>query len=162
MVERKTQDEKKAPAPKKAATDEVHVIKYMGTSHVFVLPKGDQIGGELPSGTPNEVRWDIETHHIAEVSGWSEAQLSALLDCQETDPHNPTKTFKVFLDVTDKERVPASKGQVMWRGAKSTIGITQDLPRQDTDFEVINSGGGVSTGADVTAEPSTADPAVST
>lgn len=138
---------------KKAEADGGTRIKYMGGVHRRVIEKGDTIGGELPDGVPSTVVWDINNHHIADISDWSETQLTALTEYG---------SGKEFVDVTGQERVAPSLGQQMWRGARphAKLDPTVDLPTVDT----ADVGPGAPSGASIegNAGGGTPDPARST
>lgn len=94
-------------------------IKYMGTSDIHRLEKGENFGGQLSkeAALDRDIEWNWENNHIIDTDEEPYKDLSAdvlslLLD--------PSITHGEFRDVTDLKRVPTNGAQQMWRGAKKT------------------------------------------
>lgn len=91
------------------------LIKYMGTSHVRRIDKGETWQGRLADPTEHDLVWDLDNHHVIDVEELlSDDAVELLLEDEE------------FKDVTDLKRIPASEGQKLWRGVKErTVNPTQ-------------------------------------
>lgn len=83
-------------------------IKYMGSSHVHRLLKGDNFGGRLATPLPQEVRFDRSNDWIVDSNevGLSPEAVSILV----TDPD--------FRDVTGEEKLPLNKHQKIFLAMK--------------------------------------------
>lgn len=83
-------------------------IKFMGTSHVRRIDKGETWDGRLAEATTVDVVFDDDNNHVIDTEelGLSPEAVELLLE----DQH--------FKDVTDLKRIPASAGDKLWRGVK--------------------------------------------
>jgi hypothetical protein len=149
-----------APEPTPAPVEtESQLIKYMGSSDVRVIEKGDTFDGQLPDGVESTLTWDWGNYHIVDVkaAGWSDEAVELLLDDE-------------FEDVTGKKKVPPNMAQILWRGAKPHKKIAPDekLASVDTglvtDAEAAHQPGwiGRSSGAASTGGAAVPSPATST
>jgi hypothetical protein len=94
-------------------------IKYLGSSHVRRLEKGEDFGGRLKEPLSQDIEWNLDNNHLIDTDelGLSDAALELLLEDEE------------FKDVSDLDRIPTSLGQQLWRGAKKTSKDAQgDIP----------------------------------
>jgi hypothetical protein len=100
-------------------------IKYMGSSHVHYLDKGENFGERLATPLAKRVEWNLENGHLVDADqvGLSAEAVKLL-----------TEAPSEFKDVTGMERVPTSLGQQIWQGAKKSEYDAQgDVPALDQD-----------------------------
>lgn len=97
-------------------------IKYLGTSHVRELLKGEDWNGRLSDGLSKDVRWSIDNHYLVdtEEAGLSESAVELLLEDKE------------FKDVSDAERIPVSAAEDLWHGVRDKS-YAKDDPRVAAD-----------------------------
>jgi len=83
-------------------------LKYMGTSDLRDINKGDTFGGRLPDGLSVYVKWDASNNWIVDTDalGLSADEVELIL------------TEDNFKDVTDLKRVPTNEHQRMFLGMK--------------------------------------------
>jgi hypothetical protein len=84
-------------------------IKYMGSSHIRSIPKGESFGGRLAEPTTKDLEfnqdnfWVIDTEDVE----LSEDAVALLLE----DPE--------FKDVSEMKRIPVNKHQAIFQAMKS-------------------------------------------
>lgn len=85
-------------------------IKFMGSSHVHNLAKGDDFGGRLSEGLSSDVTFNKENNWVvdSEEAGLSEEAVKILTESGD------------FKDVTDLKSVPANEHQKIFLGMGST------------------------------------------
>lgn len=136
-------------------------VKYMGAADIRIINAGDDFGGTLQKGLPATLRWDWKNRHIVDVeaAGLSKVQIEVLLDYE--GPEGPE-----FRDVTNDERIPVNRAQMLWRGAKPDARLSEDeeLPGVDTAelTDEERKRNPTWSGGSVTSEPVTPDPAGTT
>lgn len=84
-------------------------LKYMGSSHVHTLEKGDDFSGRLSEGIPKTVVFDQSNNWVvdSEESGLSEEAIKILTDVGD------------LKDVSDLKTIPANEHQKIFLGMKS-------------------------------------------
>lgn len=112
-------------------------IKYMGTSDVRTLSKGEDFDGALApeAALTTDLRWDEDNRFTIDTTDdklkdvpaefWTE--LLAYGDGE-------------FKDVSGLKRIPPSEGQKLWRGAKAPVEnphveVADDSESTDSDNE---------------------------
>lgn len=85
-------------------------IKFMGSSHVHTLGKGDDFGGQLSEGLSKDVTFNRENNWVVDTddAGLSEAAVKVLTDSGD------------FKDVSDLDRIPVNEHQKLFLGMKGT------------------------------------------
>lgn len=90
-------------------------IKYMGTSDVRRLEKGETFNGQLSDelALPVDLQWDDDNHFVINTD-----------DDKFSDVDDEFWTLLLeegeFKDVSDLKRIPPSEGQKLWRGMKES------------------------------------------
>ena len=92
-------------------------LKYMGSSHVHTLDKGDNFGGRLSEGLSSDVSFSRDNAWIVdtEEAGLSQEAVDVLTESGD------------FKDVTDAKRIPTNLHQQIFLGmAKSEASDSAD------------------------------------
>lgn len=76
-------------------------IKFMGSSHIHTLEKGDNFGGRLGEGIPKKVVFDTDNSWVVDAAevGLTDAAVDVLIESGD------------FKDVTGMERIPTNLHQ---------------------------------------------------
>lgn len=87
------------------------IVKYMGSSDVRRLEKGETFGGQLSKedALAVDLQWDWDNDHLLdldEVEGLSDEVIELILE--EGD----------FKDVSEHKRIPLNEAQKLWKGMK--------------------------------------------
>lgn len=113
-------------ADNKKSTAAVHV-KYMGTSDVRRIEKGDTFGGRFlgEASVPKTVEWNWDNYHVVDVSeaGWSSDLVDAL--CGEQFSFGD-HTGPEFERVDISQPVKPNMAQVLFRGARPNKKLAHD------------------------------------
>jgi hypothetical protein len=122
------------PTKEKAKTSG-RKIKYVGSSHVRRLDKGEDFGGRLAKPLEKKVEWNFANNHIVDAgeAGLSDAAVELLLEQQadmfdsgqydEDDPEQPTdentiQTLPEFVDVSNEDVIQPSLAQQIYLGVR--------------------------------------------
>lgn len=102
-------------------------IKFMGSSHEHKLRKGDDFGGQLSEGLPNEVKFNRENNWVvdSDEAGLSEDAVKILVKTED------------FKDVSDLKRVPTNVHQQVFLGMPKSEG--GDDEGDEGDEQVLGS-----------------------
>lgn len=103
------------------------LVKYMGTSDIHTLQKGEDFDGQLRDGLPKDLVFDKSNKWVVDVSDLSEEAVTLLLEVSDGTPNG-----KEFRDVTGLKRVPSNRHQQIFLGHKASEEPERALPDEVT------------------------------
>lgn len=105
-------------------------VKYMGTADEVAIAKGDDLGGRLAEGIPQEIRFNASNNWVVDVDD-SDVRSILLEDGDR------------FKDVSSLKRIPSNEHQKTFLGHRSS----ESAEEPSEVSESGNAGGSSATGA---------------
>lgn len=109
-------------------------VKYMGTSDVHTLEKGEDWDGRLAEGLKSDLVFDKSNKWTVDVSDLSDDAVELLLEDKAS-----------FKDVTGLARIPSNAHQQMFLGHKATA-EANDENQNPSGSSGADAGGGTTVG----------------
>lgn len=98
------------------------LIKYMGTSDVHVLEKGEDWDGRLAQGLKSDLVFSKANKWVVDASDLSDDAVELLLEDKDS-----------FKDVTGMSRIPSNSHQQMFLGHKQTVEADAPAKTEESD-----------------------------
>lgn len=113
------------------------LVKYMGSSHVRVLEKGEDFDGRLADPLTDDLVWDQKNKWVVNVGELPTEAQDLLLEQPD------------FKDVSDLKRVPSNLHQQMFLGHKASESVEDAVvveTAKDESTDEANPEGGAESG----------------
>lgn len=88
-------------------------FKYMGTSDIRIIEKGDNFSGRLNGKVPVDLSWDWSNGHVIDTSDAKYKDVEKeVWELVAEDPE--------IKDVTELKKIPVGGAEAMWKSVKES------------------------------------------